>query len=344
MASNTIPNDAQPTSPLIVVNLTNIIKLTNLNYLSWKLQLEAILVGHGLFKFLDGSHAPPPETLTSPTTSPNPAYLTWVRQDKLLFGALLGTLEPTIVPLVSRATTAKEAWDILAHTYARHTRGHAKLIKANLKAITKGSQTISEYVNAIRICADQLAVLDDPLKPEDLIERVLEGLVNTEFSSIVEYINNRDTLITFDELHEKLLLKEGQLLKTPTLNPLPTSLPASAHATATRPYHPSSHPPAAASHTRPSYSSKPGSPHRQPTQSDKPKGQGYKGKCQWCHTLGHSLFRCPSFQQNSLTLNPRFRPLPHIPLLKLTSLPLPLLHPLPPGCSTQALRTMLHMT
>lgn len=278
-AANTIPNNAQPSSPLVLVNLTSIIKLTNLNYLSWKLQLEVILVGHGLFNFLDGSHPAPSETITTtdatPTTNPNPAYTTWVCQDKLLFGALLGTLDSVIVPLVSRATTSKEAWDILAHTFARHTRDHAKLVKANLKSITKANKTISEYVNVIRICADQLDVLRDPLRPEDLIERVLEGLKHTEFKSIVDNVNDRDTLITFDELHEKLLLKEGNLLTEPTLAATP--LPASAHATTTRAYH---HPPQPIRSSHSSSKSPSSHYHKHPTPSDKNKSQGYKGKCQ----------------------------------------------------------------
>lgn len=187
MASNTIPNDVDPKTPIVIVNLTNIINLTNLNYLSWKLQLEAILVSDGLFKFIDGTCPTPPAILpptNSTTTSlPNPAYLTWIRQDKLLFGALLGTLYSNIVSLVSRTTTFQQAWDILAHTFAHHTRDHAKLIKAKLKSITKGTQPISDYVHAIRICADQLAALDDPINPKDLVERELEGLLNTEFKS-----------------------------------------------------------------------------------------------------------------------------------------------------------------
>lgn len=108
MASITIPNDADPNSPLVVVTLTNILKLNTTNYMSWKLQIHATLIGYGLFKFLDGTFPSPSPTITTESTSePNPAHSTWVRQDKLLFGALIGTLEPTIVPLVSRADTTK---------------------------------------------------------------------------------------------------------------------------------------------------------------------------------------------------------------------------------------------
>lgn len=90
------------------------IKLNNTNYLPWKLQLEARI---------------------HPLQQSIPTHTTWVRQDKLLFGALIGTLDSFIVLCISGAT--KEALDILAHTFARHSRDHAKLIKANMHAITE---------------------------------------------------------------------------------------------------------------------------------------------------------------------------------------------------------------
>lgn len=52
--------------------------------------------------------------------------------------------------------------------------------------------------------ADELAVLGKPLDHEDLIEAVLDGL-DESYNSIVDAINNRDTPIPFDELHEKLI-------------------------------------------------------------------------------------------------------------------------------------------
>ncbi|KAJ9559992.1 hypothetical protein OSB04_005152 [Centaurea solstitialis] len=97
--------------------------------------------------FLDGSHQPPPKTITRDNVqTPNLAYNTWIRQDRLLFGALIGTLEPTIVPLVCLTTTSKELWDTLMATFASSSRGHINQLKARLKTITKGPQTVTEFM------------------------------------------------------------------------------------------------------------------------------------------------------------------------------------------------------
>ncbi|KZV23095.1 hypothetical protein F511_06619 [Dorcoceras hygrometricum] len=59
-------------------------------------------------------------------------------------------------------------------------------------------------MQAMKTKADELSALGKPLDHEDLIEKVLEGLDNT-YQSVIDAINNRDTPITFDELHEKLI-------------------------------------------------------------------------------------------------------------------------------------------
>ncbi|KAK2663042.1 hypothetical protein Ddye_001616, partial [Dipteronia dyeriana] len=101
--------------------------------------------------FINGSHPCPPATITTDeVASPNPKYKIWVRQNKLFFGALVGSLTVTIIPLITRATTSHQAWITLAYTYAKPTRGHIKQIKDQLKTATKGSQTISDYMQFIK--------------------------------------------------------------------------------------------------------------------------------------------------------------------------------------------------
>ncbi|KAI4316001.1 hypothetical protein L6164_024021 [Bauhinia variegata] len=139
--------------------------------------------------FLDGTHPAPAAIITTEgTSSPNPAYLTWVRQDKLIFSAIVGTLSFTLSPLVSTSQTAKDATDILAQTFARPSRDHIKQLKDHLCHISKGSQTISEYMQAIKRVVDELALLGKPMDPEDIIDRVLDGL-DPNYQSVVDTVH-----------------------------------------------------------------------------------------------------------------------------------------------------------
>lgn len=110
---------------------------------------------------------------------------------------------------------------MLAHTYARPSRGHIKQIKDQLKHAVKGSQSVSEYMQFIKSRADELAALGKPMDHEDLIEKILDGL-DDDYKSLIDVIDGRDTPISFDELHEKLINKELSLrLSHSVVSPLP---------------------------------------------------------------------------------------------------------------------------
>ena len=146
-----ILNSQEPTKHLTMVTIHNSIKLTSTNYISWKLQIEAILIGYGLYNFIDGSYpAPMATTTTNNEVQPNPERLTWLLQDKLLFGALVGTLSPSLILLIMQSQTSREAWKTLANTYSQPSRGHIKQLKEKLKQTSKGSQSISDYMQAIK--------------------------------------------------------------------------------------------------------------------------------------------------------------------------------------------------
>lgn len=98
-----------------------------------------------------------------------------IRQERLLHGTLIGTLDQTIIPFVSLTKTSQELWHTLAHTYASASRGHIKQLKAQFKSITKGPQSITDFMNSIKTCADQLALFGHPMKPEDVTDKVLEN-------------------------------------------------------------------------------------------------------------------------------------------------------------------------
>lgn len=214
---NTETPSNEPNQALISFNVAAQLplKLNSTNYLSWKLQFHTLLIGYDLFGFIDGSKARPSATITTNNTIiPNPAHVLWIRQDQLILNAIIGSISPLIIPFIAQSRTSREAWTILATTYATPSRGRIKQAKSQLKLITKGSASVTSFLQSIKAKADELALLGAPLHAEDLTDKVLDGL-GDEYRELTRAVQARDMPISFEELHEKLLNFEASVLPTP---------------------------------------------------------------------------------------------------------------------------------
>ncbi|KAH9610885.1 hypothetical protein KSS87_001830 [Heliosperma pusillum] len=187
-ASSSIPNSFEPLTPFLFLNLNQCLKLTPLTYRSWTTQIEDILFGFDLFKFVDGSHpCPSPTKLDADKKEvTNPAYHTWVRQDRLIKGALLGTIDTAITPLLLNDKTSHSVWTTLCSTYDNPSRSHILQVKDRLKSITKGDKSATEFMQAIRTCTNELAHLGKPMDAEDIIGQVIEGLDYAKYKPVID--------------------------------------------------------------------------------------------------------------------------------------------------------------
>lgn len=163
---------------LTIINFRCTLKLTSTNYLGWKTQIEALLHCLDLYQYIDGTLLPPtPTTNVDGTITPHADYTKWFIQYRLLFGTLIGIPSPQIVPLVTNASSSREAWQTLAGTYASPSRGHIKQLQYRLKQIRKTSdQIITDYMQNIKTVVDELAILGKKLDQEDIIDAILNGL------------------------------------------------------------------------------------------------------------------------------------------------------------------------
>ena len=300
---------------LISINISAqaLLKLTTTNYISWKLQFHTLFVGYDLLGYIDGSKPCPPSIITqNNTTVPNPAHNTWIRQDQLILNALVGSLSPTTIPFIARAKTSAEAWLILANTYAKPSRERMKQVKNQMKNLTKGSQTVTEFLQLVKCRADELPILGAPMNEDDLIDKILDGL-RDEYKEIIRAVQARDTMIMFDELHEKLLNFEVSLQGAKSEpSHFPTSAnPANRNTTSWHPsfnsgntsnnWHPSTHSGNNRTDWRPSLNTNNRSPAfpnvgQNSSHNQRPPSRPYLGYFQICGIQGHTAKRCPSFR------------------------------------------------
>lgn len=192
--TTTVFNSNNPSSTLLSINMSNVTKLSNLNYIMWSRQIRAILEGHELHGFIDDSTEIPSPTITvGGQTTPNTAFAPWRRQDRLLYSAIIGAISLSIQPVVSSATTTCDVWNILLATYGNPTRGHIRQLKYQIKTCVKGTKTITEYLRLIKAKSDELALLGKPLDP-----------VQNKFLLVWVKTTNQKSMRWMVEIHQSL--------------------------------------------------------------------------------------------------------------------------------------------
>ncbi|KAJ9190144.1 hypothetical protein P3X46_001372 [Hevea brasiliensis] len=77
---------------------------------------------------------------------------------------------------------------------------------------SRGSKPLPEYLQFVESTVDELALIDKCLTDDDLTILVLNG-VGSEFRELTIAVQARETSITFEELHEKLMDFDTSLKK-----------------------------------------------------------------------------------------------------------------------------------
>jgi len=83
-------------------------------------------------------------------------------------------------------------------------------LKERLTATTRGSSSVSEFLNTMRSISDELSIIGEPPCDIDLVVHVLNGL-GPAFKEIAIAIRARDNPISFENLHDKLIEYENFL-------------------------------------------------------------------------------------------------------------------------------------
>ncbi|GFP84434.1 hypothetical protein PHJA_000587200 [Phtheirospermum japonicum] len=180
------------------------IKLTKTNYSSWRAHPIALLTGHDLLGYIDGS-------FKKPSLLPNGSNATsvshWVHQDNLLLAAIFGNLSSDILLLVSSSSSSSEAWDIPTRICAGRYRTRVNQLKSELYRVEIKDRSITQYLHYVKAKADKLALIDEPVSIDDLTLFVINGL-GPKYAKIVGPTCTRETPLRYEELHDLLFAHE----------------------------------------------------------------------------------------------------------------------------------------
>jgi gag-polypeptide of LTR copia-type len=173
------------------------IKLNHENYLSWKFLILPHARGHDLLGFLDGSCPPPSSTIfiSDGTTSPNPAYTSWMCQDQLLLVWLLSSISENVISQVIHRATSTDLWSELNLWYSSQSLARMMDLKMQLHSLQKDHLSMQSYLNQKKYLADRLRLIGSPVSDANLQVYILHGL-SIEYDSLVASLNARSWCCT----------------------------------------------------------------------------------------------------------------------------------------------------
>jgi hypothetical protein len=208
---------------LIAINSSQFsLKLTPHNYPTWHAQTTPILRGHNLMGYVDGTLTPPAKTIQQDGKEiNNPDDEFWCCQDQLILAAIFSSTHFSVMHTIANAETSAAAWAKFQTSFANKSAARVLSLREKLSTAKRETRPVNEYLQFIKTIADELSLCGSPVSDVDLVVHVLNGL-GQEFRDIAAAVHARDTVITFDELQDKLLAHELYLKRTdPSYDPTP---------------------------------------------------------------------------------------------------------------------------
>ncbi|KAI4321369.1 hypothetical protein MLD38_034759 [Melastoma candidum] len=182
----------------------NTLKLDESNYVLWKGQVLAALVGGGYEDFIYGTTQPPPLFLDDLSQVPNPDHKLWHRTDKSVMSFLFSSLSREPLSQVVCCTSAHAVWESLKQRFESSSTTRVINLRTQMQQVKKEGKTMQQYINTVKMFADQLSAIGETVQYKDYIWYLLEGLP-MEYDPIVTAVYSRPDQPSIEEIQNLLL-------------------------------------------------------------------------------------------------------------------------------------------
>jgi hypothetical protein len=164
----------------VTQNVANFVSLhlSSTNFLRWKTQMMNILESYDLQGFVTGETKAPPQSVDDGKngSTPNPNFIKWRKTDRLVKGWLTATLFEEVLGIAVGLNTAVKVWNALVHSFARVSPDRRLALKHRLTTITRGTDTLAEYLQRFKAVCDDLAAIGKPVPDHKKSWWFLNGL------------------------------------------------------------------------------------------------------------------------------------------------------------------------
>ncbi|MCO5606454.1 hypothetical protein L7F22_060642 [Adiantum nelumboides] len=131
----------------------------------------------------------------------------WDRRALQAQGLININVKDTLVGYIQSATSAKEAWDILARKFEGKSIIKVMHLKSKLNEATKSSsESVHEYLLKLRNIQDELVAIGEEVSDADMIQSILKGI--KEYKHFVTSLAVRESFSSLEDLTSLLLQEE----------------------------------------------------------------------------------------------------------------------------------------
>ncbi|BBG94303.1 hypothetical protein Prudu_002549 [Prunus dulcis] len=149
------------------------------NYNFWKVKMRTILLSEGLWSFVERG-LQEPEDLSQLPAAEIEKFEAEVMKDAKALSKIQNGVTSDIFPRITRAKTAKEAWDTLEKEF----QGDSKAITIKLQTLRrefynmkmKESECIQDYASRLAEVVNQMRTLGEEISDQRVVEKILISL------------------------------------------------------------------------------------------------------------------------------------------------------------------------
>ena len=152
-------------------NLPMLDKFNGDNFGLWKFKMEMVLAAKDLWDIVDKSESPPPDDAQESTKKE------YTRRCKKALAIIAMNLVDKEMLHIKGCTGPAEAWETLCNIHETKSLSNILFLRRKFFTIKMEEGTdILEHINKVKSLADQLLVLEVPLRGEDVVMTLLDSL------------------------------------------------------------------------------------------------------------------------------------------------------------------------
>ncbi|GJQ94174.1 ribonuclease H-like domain-containing protein [Tanacetum coccineum] len=199
-------------------NILRIMCRTLRYHLSWEFFFEELCASYEVDKYLC---SPINETSALAPLTPEETKV-----DKIVLSWILFTLSDSLRAriVVARPKSAKEAWNLISDIVKDNKRSRTNTLKAELRSIKLGDQSMESYYQKIYSIVNILTSLDARINEEDVVHYAFEGLPDT-YNLVCGYMYWKDTFPDLKVVRSLLIAEEIRLKLKVLALPVDSSSP-----------------------------------------------------------------------------------------------------------------------